>query len=172
MGPGPCKGHACRMMKTCPYDASERLAARYLSTGRQGFSSLACISKHPHQRPVHQSVIQAVSCEDLDDCNIRQQPHPKPYQRVLDALQDDLAPCAVLRRKRSCFPVRYSIPWFVYIPCSRDLKRQILTSDMTLASGLLWLAELIEEHSKMAKTVGMRSVYVRPGSMISLEVAY
>ncbi|WVQ72285.1 hypothetical protein IAR50_001835 [Cryptococcus sp. DSM 104548] len=30
---------------------------------------------------------------------------------------------------------------------------------LSLASGLLWLAELIEEHSKYAKTVGMRAIY-------------
>ena len=31
-----------------------------------------------------------------------------------------------------------------------------------LASGLLWIAELIEEHSRLAKTVGVRAVYVSP----------
>ncbi|ODN73818.1 hypothetical protein L202_07345 [Cryptococcus amylolentus CBS 6039] len=30
---------------------------------------------------------------------------------------------------------------------------------LSLASGLLWLAELIEEHSKYAKTIGMRAIY-------------
>ncbi|GHJ88290.1 hypothetical protein NliqN6_4692 [Naganishia liquefaciens] len=30
---------------------------------------------------------------------------------------------------------------------------------LSLASGLLWLAELIEEHSKTAKTVGIRAIY-------------
>ncbi|KAH8083508.1 putative endoplasmic reticulum protein [Filobasidium floriforme] len=30
---------------------------------------------------------------------------------------------------------------------------------LSLASGLLWLAELIEEHSKTAKAIGMRTVY-------------
>lgn len=29
-----------------------------------------------------------------------------------------------------------------------------------LASGLLWLAEVIEENSKFAKTIGVRAVYV------------
>lgn len=29
-----------------------------------------------------------------------------------------------------------------------------------LASGLLWLSELIEENTKLAKVVGVRSVYV------------
>lgn len=29
-----------------------------------------------------------------------------------------------------------------------------------VASGLLWLAELIEEHSRHAKTVGIRAIYV------------
>ena len=28
------------------------------------------------------------------------------------------------------------------------------------ASGLLWLSELIEEHSRLAKTIGERSIYV------------
>ncbi|ORX35056.1 transmembrane adaptor Erv26-domain-containing protein [Kockovaella imperatae] len=31
---------------------------------------------------------------------------------------------------------------------------------LSLASGLLWLAELIEEHSKFAKVIGMRAIYV------------
>ncbi|WWD22718.1 hypothetical protein CI109_107211 [Kwoniella shandongensis] len=31
---------------------------------------------------------------------------------------------------------------------------------LSLASGLLWLAELIEEHSRHAKVVGMRAIYV------------
>lgn len=30
-----------------------------------------------------------------------------------------------------------------------------------LASGLLWLSEIIEEHSRLAKYLGMRAVYVR-----------
>ncbi|EED84456.1 predicted protein, partial [Postia placenta Mad-698-R] len=30
---------------------------------------------------------------------------------------------------------------------------------LSLASGLLWLSELIEEHSRMAKVVGKRSIY-------------
>ncbi|KAJ9112190.1 hypothetical protein QFC20_002371 [Naganishia adeliensis] len=30
---------------------------------------------------------------------------------------------------------------------------------LSLASGLLWLAELIEEHSKTAKTIGVRAIY-------------
>lgn len=31
---------------------------------------------------------------------------------------------------------------------------------MIIASGLLWLAELIEEHSRYAKAIGMRGIYV------------
>lgn len=34
------------------------------------------------------------------------------------------------------------------------------------ASGLLWLAELIEEHSRYAKAIGMRGIYVRPVSVV------
>ncbi|KAK6904735.1 hypothetical protein L486_02803 [Kwoniella mangroviensis CBS 10435] len=37
---------------------------------------------------------------------------------------------------------------------------------LSLASGLLWLAELIEEHSKYAKSIGTRAIYV----IISLHV--
>ncbi|KAI9633169.1 transmembrane adaptor Erv26-domain-containing protein [Dioszegia hungarica] len=37
---------------------------------------------------------------------------------------------------------------------------------LSLASGLLWLAELIEEHSRYAKTVGMRGIY----TIISLHI--
>lgn len=29
------------------------------------------------------------------------------------------------------------------------------------ASGLLWIAEVIEEHTKLAKKIGRRSIYVR-----------
>ena len=32
---------------------------------------------------------------------------------------------------------------------------------MTIASGLLWLSELIEEHTKLAKNLGKKSIYVR-----------
>nr|KIR48513.1 endoplasmic reticulum protein [Cryptococcus bacillisporus CA1280] len=39
---------------------------------------------------------------------------------------------------------------------------------LSLASGLLWLAELIEEHSKYAKTIGMRAIYVIIGLHIVL----
>ncbi|EMD40921.1 hypothetical protein CERSUDRAFT_43788 [Gelatoporia subvermispora B] len=31
---------------------------------------------------------------------------------------------------------------------------------LSLASGLLWLSELIEEHSRMAKVIGQRGIYV------------
>ncbi|KAI0306824.1 transmembrane adaptor Erv26-domain-containing protein [Multifurca ochricompacta] len=37
---------------------------------------------------------------------------------------------------------------------------------LSLASGLLWLSELIEEHSKLAKIIGKRAIYV----IISLHV--
>ncbi|KZT42995.1 phosphatidylinositol phosphate phosphatase [Sistotremastrum suecicum HHB10207 ss-3] len=37
----------------------------------------------------------------------------------------------------------------------------------SLANGLLWLAELIEEHSRIAKTVGIRAIYV----IIALHLA-
>jgi len=36
----------------------------------------------------------------------------------------------------------------------------VSTTDLT-ASGLLWLSELIEEHSKLAKVVGKRCIFVR-----------
>lgn len=36
-----------------------------------------------------------------------------------------------------------------------------LTVYFRLASGLLWLAELIEENSKIAKAIGIRLTYVR-----------
>lgn len=38
---------------------------------------------------------------------------------------------------------------------------------MYLASGLLYVAEVIEEHSALAKTVGQRMIYVRLSSPIS-----
>ncbi len=31
---------------------------------------------------------------------------------------------------------------------------------LTAASGLLWIAELIEEHSRYARIVGVRAIYV------------
>lgn len=35
--------------------------------------------------------------------------------------------------------------------------------DLALAaSGLLWLSEIIEEHSRTSKTIGVRGTYVRP----------
>lgn len=33
---------------------------------------------------------------------------------------------------------------------------------MRTASGLLWISELIEEHSRLAKTIGQRCIYVSP----------
>lgn len=33
-------------------------------------------------------------------------------------------------------------------------------SSSCAASGLLWLAELIEEHSRYAKSIGIRAIYV------------
>lgn len=34
------------------------------------------------------------------------------------------------------------------------------------ASGLLWIAEVIEEHTKLAKKIGRRSIYVCPPSLL------
>ena len=34
------------------------------------------------------------------------------------------------------------------------------TDSVCAASGLLWLSELIEEHSRMAKSIGQRGIYV------------
>jgi Transmembrane adaptor Erv26 len=31
----------------------------------------------------------------------------------------------------------------------------------TTASGLLWLSELVEEHTKLAKVIGKKCIYVR-----------
>ncbi|KAL7413159.1 transmembrane adaptor Erv26-domain-containing protein [Mrakia frigida] len=39
---------------------------------------------------------------------------------------------------------------------------------LSLASGLLWIAEVIEEHSKLAKVVGRRAIY----AIIALHVAF
>ncbi|OCF42189.1 endoplasmic reticulum protein [Kwoniella heveanensis CBS 569] len=39
---------------------------------------------------------------------------------------------------------------------------------LSLASGLLWLAELIEEHSKYAKSIGMRAIYAIIGLHVVL----
>jgi hypothetical protein len=36
-----------------------------------------------------------------------------------------------------------------------------INSDFMLASGLLWISELIEENTRTAKVVGKRSIYVR-----------
>ena len=33
--------------------------------------------------------------------------------------------------------------------------------DRAAASGLLWLSEMIEEYSKLAKVMGKRGIYVR-----------
>lgn len=41
---------------------------------------------------------------------------------------------------------------------------------LSLASGLLWIAELIEEHSRTAKVVGMRAIYVIIGLHVLLFV--
>ena len=35
------------------------------------------------------------------------------------------------------------------------------SNDLDAASGLLWVSELIEEHSKLAKVMGVRTIYVR-----------
>ena len=46
-----------------------------------------------------------------------------------------------------------------------------LMSTPVLASGLLWISELIEEHSKLAKTVGIRAIYVStPNHTTSLSL--
>ena len=46
-----------------------------------------------------------------------------------------------------------------------------LMSTPVLASGLLWISELIEEHSKLAKIVGIRSIYVSaPNHTTSLSL--
>jgi synaptojanin len=42
------------------------------------------------------------------------------------------------------------------------------TEPETTASGLLWLSELIEEHSRIAKTVGKKGIYV----CLSLSVTH
>jgi len=41
---------------------------------------------------------------------------------------------------------------------------------LSLASGLLWIAELIEEHSRTAKVVGMRAIYVIIGLQVLLLI--
>ena len=37
-----------------------------------------------------------------------------------------------------------------------------LDKTIQLASGLLWVSELIEEHTKIAKVLGKKCIYVRP----------
>ena len=57
-----------------------------------------------------------------------------------------------------CLPVRDALPWCVgWLVFPSDV---CIDDDLT-ASGLLWLSELIEEHSKFAKVVGKRCIYVR-----------
>src|SRR6266850_2596001 len=36
-----------------------------------------------------------------------------------------------------------------------------MTTTTTTASGLLWLSELVEEHTKLAKVIGKKCIYVR-----------
>lgn len=48
----------------------------------------------------------------------------------------------------------------------QSTRSTCLTGD--LASGLLWLAEVIEEHSKTAQSVGKRTVYVS-GQYIEIQ---
>lgn len=50
------------------------------------------------------------------------------------------------------------------------LTRLDPTAAHRAASGLLWLAELIEEHSKTAKTVGIRAIYVRSPLPFALDL--
>jgi hypothetical protein len=50
--------------------------------------------------------------------------------------------------------VRFCIVFFPSDSCFVD-------DELLTASGLLWLSELIEEHSKFAKVVGKKCIYVR-----------
>lgn len=53
----------------------------------------------------------------------------------------------------------------LYFPLVRlamvSCLNHVLTVEYLLASGLLWLSELIEENTKIAKTIGQRGIYVR-----------
>jgi hypothetical protein len=51
------------------------------------------------------------------------------------------------------------------VPSTQGLTSLNASSPVILrrsAGGLLWIAEVIEEHTKLAKKIGRRSIYVRP----------
>ena len=60
---------------------------------------------------------------------------------------------------RRCVCVRHALPWSVY--SSYVGLTAGLNSFHSIASGLLYVSELIEEHSRLAKVVGQRGIYVR-----------
>jgi hypothetical protein len=49
---------------------------------------------------------------------------------------------------------------FVTLSLGKSPAATVVSEAHPTASGLLWIAELIEEHSKHAKTIGMRAIYV------------
>lgn len=69
-----------------------------------------------------------------------------------------------LRRWAGCIAVYYTIAWCV------DCMRGVSVADRLrdAASGLLYIAEVIEEHSRLAKTIATRAIYVRIYSHIIL----
>jgi len=58
----------------------------------------------------------------------------------------------------SCLCIRHSLSWFVYSVSTPVTSLNSLHSE---ASGLLYVSELVEEHSRLAKVVGQRGIYVR-----------
>ena len=54
---------------------------------------------------------------------------------------------------------------FIFVTLSLGMYSTVYalhdTDAVCAASGLLWLSELIEEHSRMAKSIGQRGIYVR-----------
>jgi hypothetical protein len=57
-----------------------------------------------------------------------------------------------------CFGIHDSFTWFVILSVTFVLAR---FSPRAVASGLLYVSELIEEHSRLAKIIGQRGTYVR-----------
>ena len=60
---------------------------------------------------------------------------------------------------------------FVFITLSLGMSYSLYSWEQRshlhpcLASGLLWVAEMIEEHSRMAKIIGQRAIWVRTKEM-------
>ena len=59
-------------------------------------------------------------------------------------------------------PINFDSNFVCTFPRSAHLRLVLACSEVGAASGLLWIAELIEEHTVTAKVVGIRGTYVCP----------